>query len=352
MISALSPTPFLSRRRLLQAGLTATAGLWAGRYLVAQNSPTASDSAAAGSSGGPDLQGAGFYRTRVGGLKVTVIADGSLTLAPAHPAFGGAAATAAEVDAALAAAFLPTGGVEAALNCLVVETGREVLLVDTGYGPGGRQSTSGRLRAHLARAGYAPEDISRVAITHAHGDHIFGLLEPDNRLAFPRAKVFLTRPEYDFWKRDAAGLAAVEKDPNLARLAGAFKGLQPLLETLRPQLELVAPDGELAPGVRYLSLPGHTPGHAGVRVEDAGETLVHTGDFANHPVLYFQHPEWHFGFDTDFAATVATRRRFLDQAAREKQRILGYHFPFPGIGRVAREADAFRFVPEPWSWAG
>ncbi|MEM8841352.1 MAG: MBL fold metallo-hydrolase, partial [Pseudomonadota bacterium] len=107
---------------------------------------------------------------------------------------------------------------------------------------------------------------------------------------------------------------------------------------------------EIVPGVRFHASNGHTPGHMSLIVESEGEVMLITGDALNHPYVSFEHPDWHFGFDTDREMAAATRRRLLDMLATDRMTIASYHLPFPGIGHAQRAGDAYRYLPASWIW--
>jgi glyoxylase-like metal-dependent hydrolase (beta-lactamase superfamily II) len=319
--------------------LTRRLALGAGLALAA--SPLLPALASAPFRGG---QVAGWYRFRLGGFECTVVSDGGITLAPSHPTFGGTVATEAEVHDALRSAFLPTGSIAVQLNCLVVNTGREVVLLDSGvgaqpvFGPG-----SGRLAAALAAAGIAPAEVDIVAFTHAHADHAWGIADATGGDVFPNARFAMTGVDLDFWTSEA-NLALPE--PLRSLVAGTRQVVLPR----RARFATPAADAELVPGIRFVPSPGHTIGHACFHIESEGQRLLVMGDVANHPVLALRRPDWPFGFDSDPAMASVTRRRVLDMAATERLQVLGYHFPWPGLGHVERRQEGFGFVPTPWSW--
>jgi glyoxylase-like metal-dependent hydrolase (beta-lactamase superfamily II) len=289
-------------------------------------------------------QVAGWYRFRLGAFECTVVSDGAINLAPPHPTFGGAVATEAEVTAALRDAFLPTDRLPTAVNCLVVNTGPALVLLDAGVGPKPAFGPgTGRLPASLAAAGIAPAEVDLVAFTHAHADHSWGIADAAGGDVFPNARFLMTGADLDFWTAEA-NLALPE--PLRTLVAGTREVVLPR----RARFATLAPTGEVVPGIRAVATHGHTAGHVSFLVESEGQRLLVLGDVANHAVLALQRPDWPFGFDADPAMAAATRRRVLDMAATDRLQVLGYHFPWPGLGHVERRGQGFSFVPSPWSW--
>jgi len=291
-------------------------------------------------------QVAGWYRFRVGAFECTMVSDGALTLAPAHPTFGGSVATAAEVSAMLEGAFLPTGSIKAELNCLVVNTGRQLILIDAGvgaqpvFGPG-----SGRLRAALAAAGIDAASVDMVAFTHAHADHLFGIADAEGRDVFPNARYVMTAADLDFWTAEA--------NLNLpAPVNQLVAGARAVIGPRRGRFSAIAGNAEVAPGIRAVASHGHTVGHVCFHLESDGQRLLVMGDVANHPVLALRRPDWPFAFDGDPAAATASRRRILGMAAADRVPVVGYHFPWPGIGHVEAAGQGFTYTPSPWDWGG
>lgn len=319
----------LTRRLALGAGLAALA------------TPTLPARAAAPFRGG---QAPGWYRFRLGAFECTAISDGGVNLGAPHPMFGGTLASAEEVQVALRGAFLPTDSVQAQINCLVVNTGRELVLLDAGvgpqpvFGPG-----TGLLPQALAAAGIAPAQVDLVAFTHAHADHAWGIADAAGNDVFPNARFAMTAADIEFWTAEA-NLSLPEP------LRTLVDGTRRVVLPRRARFATLAPAGEVAPGIRAIPTHGHTAGHVSFHVESEGQRLLVLGDVANHHVLALARPDWPFGFDADPAAAAATRRRTLDMAATDRVQVLGYHFPWPGLGHVEARGQGFGFVPSPWRW--
>ncbi len=266
----------------------------------------------------PLPNGAGFYRFKLGTYTLTVVSDGQTPPGRAFPNWGANPGRQAEFEAALREHFLDPDRFINNFNPMVIDTGQEKILVDTGRGQ------VGRLLEHLGYAGIRPEEISAVFITHAHPDHIGGLLL-GGRPLFPRARLLIGEAELRFWLGQA--------NPPANLLA------------LRDRFTPVAPGTEIAPGVTVFATYGHTPGHLAVQVRSQGETLWHLGDAGGHYVLSFRFPDHYLGFDMDPAQAVATRARLWAQAAAEGIQVVGYHFAWPGVGYVRRRGEAYEFVP-------
>jgi glyoxylase-like metal-dependent hydrolase (beta-lactamase superfamily II) len=279
----------------------------------------------------------GSYAFAVGTIRCTVLSDGYYSY-PVDWFFPNADPE--RLVQALDRRRLPHHAVVSPYTCLLVETGRHVLLIDTGAGPGGR--SSGAIVARLEMAGIRPRDVDTVILTHAHPDHIGGTVRPDGRTVFPNARHILSEYEWEFWTRGHPDLSAM-RVPHDVREA-MCPVVKRSIETLRFQIETVDGEREVIDGVRVIPAPGHTPGHLAILIESAGERLLHVGDAAVHP-LHMEYPELHNGFDQNPPQAAAMRRSLVEFAASERMRIMAFHFPFPSFGQVAQRAG------EGWEWS-
>lgn len=285
-----------------------------------------------------NTQAPAWHRFKLGDFECTAISDGPLALGPAPGVLQGVPAE--EINQLLVSNFLPTDNVVLEQNALVVNTGRQLLLFDTGmgtsrmFGPG-----TGRLAANLKAAGIDPSQIDAVILTHAHSDHCWGVSEA-GRPTFPNAEVKLTQADWDFWTGEPP--------------AGTPDAMKPFFTTTRTQLMpirdrlgLVTDGKEVVPGVMALHAPGHTVGHTAYVISSGNQLLVFSGDLAHHHVLMLQRPRIEFAFDTDAKQAVQTRLRLLDMIAAQRLPILSYHFPYPGIGHVAKAGEGYLWHPAP-----
>ena len=215
------------------------------------------------------------------------------------------------------------GNIELALTCLLVRVGDKRILVDTGFGPQPDRPEVGLLPSSLAEVGVSAEDVDTVVISHPHGDHIGGAISGSGdaaRPSYPTARYWMGKADWDHFSQ-----------PEMLDRANLADKLPPLRAADR--LDLADGEQEIAPGVRLVPLPGHTPGHIGVAFTAGQETAVYVGDLVHHP-LQIEHPDWSPVFDSLPPLSRETRRRLVERARREGSLILSYHLPFPGIGRV------------------
>lgn len=283
--------------------------------------------------------GAGAYRFAVGAFDAALLSDGTATF-PDPIAILFPTAGAVELDRALRAYGTPEPWSEwlTPFTPLLIETGRERVLIDTGFG-NTVAPTAGRLPVSLASLGVTPEDIDIVVLSHGHPDHIGGATDGAGNLRFPNARFLMARAEWEFWTDEAAVTAEVHPGP--------FRDLQlgfaqTHLPPLRDRIELIEDGAEIAPGITAILAPGHTPGQLVLDIASEGERLFYGADVVAHP-LHLTYPEWTTVFDVRPEPTVGTRRRILDLAAVDGALISAYHVPFPGLGRVVAEGDAWRW---------
>lgn len=228
--------------------------------------------------------------------------------------------------------FLPAGMLRNDYTPVVVNTGKEVVLFDTGNGPA-RRPGRGALRQKLIDTGIAPEQVDVVVLTHFHPDHIGGIMEGDAP-AYPNARYVAPRTEFDWWKANAA-VRGEDYKALLERTAFSVADKMTFLE-----------DGQdVVSGITMIAAPGHTPGHGVYNVESDGQRLMVCADFCNHFVLSMQRPDWHVRFDMDKNAAAASRKRVLDMIATDRVAFTSYHMPFPAVGFVERIGDGYRYVP-------
>lgn len=322
----------VSRRHFIATTTVAGAGLLMPQRAGAEGSAAANgDKVRKGAVENP-----GFFRFMLGDLEITTLSDGRRSANNPEKIYG------IDQDPKVVAALLeenllPTGHLVNGFTPVLIRTGGELILFDTGLGAGARDAGQGRLIEQLKASGVMPEDVTLVALTHFHDDHIGGLMEND-RPSFPNARYAFGRKEFDFWT-DPARLDSPQKN-NAALVA---KNVKPLAD----KAVFLDDRAELVPGIQALAAYGHTPGHLIFRVTASdGRTLMLTGDTVNHFVLSLQRPDWHVAFDMDKEMAAQTRKRVLDMIATDRLPFIGYHMPFPALAYVQKNGDSYRYVPE------
>lgn len=301
--------PSLERRRLLAAApavpLAATLGL-------SHTRPASAQGAATGN--------ANKHSFMLGEFEVSTLLAGTRVVDDPQTIFG-MNVDAEEFATVSEANFIPADQSRFFFTPTVVRAGNEVVLFDTGLNPAG-------ITAPLEAAGFSPDDITVVVITHMHGDHIGGLAGDDGTPTFANARYVTGQVEFDT-------TAKSDNDNFKAKVA-------PLAEKMT-----FVGDGEgVVSGISSLATFGHTPGHMAYVLDSADQQLVIAGDFANHYVWSLAYPDWEVRFDRDKAAAAATRKKLLGMLAAEKMPFIGYHMPFPGVGYVANRGEGgFHYVP-------
>jgi glyoxylase-like metal-dependent hydrolase (beta-lactamase superfamily II) len=279
----------------------------------------------------------GFHRYKVGSIEITALYDG-IWEKPHDPAFIKNASI-DDTKEALAKAGQTTAFVPIPLTVVVLKIGERYVMVDAGSGAGQWQPTATKLAANMAAAGIDPSRIGTILVSHFHPDHIFGLMDRGtNAPMFPHAEIVVAATEYKWWTEPGR----VEKLPD------ARKALGQRINTVFPgwkNFRLVDGEPEVAPGVRLVRTPGHTPGHAAFHVSSGNEQLMISNDVAYVPALLAPHPDWQGSYDQDSATAVETRRALIDRVIAEKMAICGAHFPFPGKGVFVKDGAGYAFTP-------
>ena len=282
----------------------------------------------------------GVYSFRLGEFTITALSDGTLpqdldeVLTNANPA---------EVEQLLHQNFLENP-VEGSINAFLVNTGDQQILVDTGsgqlFGPG----LAGKLQLSLEAAGYTPDEIDMILLTHIHTDHSGGLVE-DEQLMFPYATVYVGKPDVDFWFDPA----------NAERLNIDGKYFDEAIQTVKPyldagKLEMFSGETTILPGITALPTPGHTPGHSFYVVESEGERIEFCGDILHFASIQLANPEISVVYDVD--ANIATEQRVRQFARLEASRrlIATAHLPFPGVGHIRADDQGYTWVPIDYRW--
>ena len=280
-------------------------------------------------------QAPGWYRMMLGNFQVTALSDGTVAL-PVDKLLTQVAP--ARVQSLLARSYLKAP-VETSVNAYLVHTGAKLVLIDAGaaglFGP-----TLGKLLGNLKAAGYQPEQVDEIYITHMHPDHVGGLVA-DGKMAFPNAVVRADMREGSFW------LSQENLDKAPADAKGFFQGAMASLNPYVAAGKLKPFDGEteLVPGIRAIPARGHTPGHTIYAVESQGNKLVVWGDLMHVAAVQFAMPSVTIQFDTDAKAAAPQRQQNYADAAKKGYYVAVAHVSFPGIGRLRADGKGYEWLP-------
>lgn len=321
----------VSRRSLLAlgAGLGASFGAGLGANLIG----------GAALARAPKLgtQSPYFYRFNLGSAEVTVVSDGPLPLGDPSGTFVGVPKD--EVKKMLTDNFLDGSNVVLEQNAPIVNIGDRLVLFDTGMGTSKMFGpTTGRLQKSMAEAGIKPGDIDAVVCSHAHIDHIGGIVGADDKPLFPNAQVYISEEDFTFWT-DEGKLGSPLKD----FVVHARKNLMPV----RDRLVFFKDNQEFLPGITAMAAPGHTFGHHMFMIQSDGKSFAFLGDLTHHAILLLERPRMEFSYDSDPKMAAATRVRMLDMLAANKIAVMSYHFAWPGFGHVVKRGDGFHYIAEP-----
>lgn len=276
-----------------------------------------------------------FHCFKLGGFEVTILYDGAASIAGPYPAFG-ADQFEEDVHELMAKNHLPLKRFELPYTPVLINTGDAVVLFDAGNDLS-RLPVGGHLIESLRLAGYTPEMIDVVVITHCHPDHVGGLIR-NGAAVFSNARYVCGEDEYNFWSttKNLSG------NPGIAR---RVRVMRDNVMPLAPKTTFIKNNGDVLPGIRAIPSPGHTPGHLAYHVESEGNRLLVWGDAIVHFVVSFQRPDWPLASDMDKEVAAKSRRMLLGLAAADNIPVTGYHLPFPALGFVEPFGEAFRFVP-------
>ena len=272
----------------------------------------------------------------IGETRIYSVSDGNLVL-PADFTLGGLPQ--GEVREILDRHSLPADEFRPPCNITVLRQGERVVVFDAGSGSS-FMPTAGELPDNLDAIGISLDEVTDVIFTHAHPDHIWGVLDDFDDLTFPEATYRIAEAEFEYWS-----------DPETVNSIGEARasfavGAQRRLEAIAPRMAFIKNGEEVLPGVQAISTPGHTPGHMSFEVRSGANALLIGGDVITNHHVAFARPEWPSNSDHDPELGIDTRVRLLDQLASDNIMLLGFHLPNGGLGRVERAGDGYLFVPE------
>ena len=329
----------VTRRGMMATAATATAAAMIGEF--SWSTPANAQVPQIGK------QAAGYYRYKVGDFEVTVVSDGGTRFK--LPDNFVVNAKREDVSKALAANFFDPEMFSNNYTPIVVNTGKNLVVIDTGLGEAGFASTkgaAGQFLTNLAAAGIDPKTVDTVIISHFHGDHVNGLLRADNSLAFPNAEIRVPDREHKFWM-DEGEMSKHTSE----RMAGLFKNNRRIFGNaeIAKRVKPYEPGKEIVGGITAMATNGHSVGHNSQIISSGNKSVFVQGDVTHVPYLFARNPGWHLMFDQLPEEAEATRRRVYDMLAAEKMMVQGFHYPFPSAAYIEKTSTGYREHNIQWS---
>ncbi|AZA93606.1 ribonuclease Z [Chryseobacterium nakagawai] len=285
-------------------------------------------------------QNVGFIKTNLKELEVFILTDGFFNIGNPQPILAPDISEEA-MHEMLHKLFLPESIYEAPINVMLIKKNDRIILIDTGEGYYNTEN-AGLLLKSLASAGFQPKEITDIIISHAHRDHIGGILDENHNFIYPNAQYYLSYEEFDFWLGENPDFS---KSRNPEINCANIELISGILTSIKPYLQLFDPGDDLFDCIKTEAAPGHTPGHVVFNVYCDEMSITNLVDIIHSPLLVSQ-PDWGTQWDIDFEMAVQTRKKILEKCSQNRMLIMASHLPWPSIGYVCKINDQFQWMPK------
>lgn len=279
----------------------------------------------------------GYISMKLGLLEIFFFSDGLISLNNPQPIFA-PAIDSEEVRKELKRIFLAEDKLEAAINVMLIKKGAEIILIDTGSGA---HFGGGHLKDNMERAGIKATDITHIFLTHAHIDHIGGIIAKDGSLVYPNADYHLAQKEYDFWMSESPDFS---KSKNTKSPKDSIALAQHVLGSIKDKLSLFHYGEVLYSCIQTELAEGHTPGHTIFNIFSDGKSIQHIVDIVHTPLLVVK-PEWGTQWDVDFEKGIAKRKEILERSYLNRTLLMTTHLPWPGLGHIGKNGNSYQWIP-------
>lgn len=286
----------------------------------------------------------GYYRTMVGQFEVTALFDGTFEFHPdllknMDPA---------QINQILMHHYGQTVKIQSPINGYLVHTGDHLVLIDAGAGKLFGSDQQGHIMENFKAAGYQPEQVDIIILTHLHGDHTGGLSK-DGKKVFPNAVVYVNKVDNQYWLSEQTAAQAPLERQIFFKLAQ--QSTRPYVD--EEHWKPIEAETEIVPGIKAIAAYGHTPGHTALEITSDGSKLLVWGDIVHSHAIQFAHPEVSIEYDSEPEIAKITRYAFLKRVADSHELIAGMHLPFPGIGHVVLASEGtYTWIPVEYAPVG